>query len=361
MKYIDEFRNHELVQKLVRSVHKISRKPVRIMEVCGGHTMAIHRFGIHSLLPSNIELLSGPGCPVCVTSNIFIDRAIAISKLPDTIVATYGDLIRVPGSYSSLEHEKANGADVRIVYSVLDALEIARKNKDKRIIFLGIGFETTTPASAVAVMEAKRQKINNFYLLSTHKTMPNAMMALIDEGISIDAYIGPGHVSTISGSDMYKPLLQKYNLSIVISGFEPVDLLQSIYLIVKQIEQNEKKIEIQYRRAVTPEGNLKAKELVKRAFMPCDDWWRGLGMIPQSGMTLNDEYSQFDAIKEITVDILPPKEPAGCICGDVLKGKKKPYECRLFAKACTPSNPVGTCMVSSEGACHAYYKYDNKR
>ncbi len=358
MKYIDEFRNHELVQKLVGAIHKISRTPVRIMEVCGGHTMAIHRFGIHSLLPSNIELLSGPGCPVCVTSNTFIDRAIAISKLPDTVVTTYGDLIRVPGSYSSLEHEKANGADIRIVYSALDAVEIARNNEDKRVIFLGIGFETTTPASAVAVMEAKRQKIGNFYLLSAHKTMPQAMMALIDEGINIDAYIGPGHVSTIAGSDMYKPLLQKYNLSVVISGFEPVDLLQSIYLIVKQIEHNERKLEIQYRRAVTPEGNVRAKELVKKAFSPCDDWWRGLGIIPQSGMMLNDEFSRFDAMKEITVDVPPLRETPGCICGDVLKGKKKPNECRLFAKACTPSNPVGTCMVSGEGACQAYYKYD---
>lgn len=361
MKYIDEFRNQELVQKLVQAIHKTSQTPVRIMEVCGGHTMAIHRFGIHSLLPSHIELLSGPGCPVCVTSNTFIDRAIALSKLPDTIVATYGDLIRVPGSLSSLEIEKANGADVRIVYSALDAVEMARNNKNKRVVFLGIGFETTTPASAVAVMEAKRQNITNFYLLSSHKTMPNAMMALIDEGIKIDAYIGPGHVSTIAGSDMYKPLLEKHNLSIVISGFEPVDLLQSVYLIVKQIEHNEKKLEIQYRRAVTPEGNLKAKELVNRAFKPCDDWWRGLGVIPESGMMLNDDYSQYDAVKEIIADVPPSKEPAGCLCGEVLKGIKKPYECRHFGKACTPSHPVGTCMVSAEGACQAYFKYDYKR
>ena len=357
MKYIDEFRNHELVQKLVGAIHKISRTPVRIMEVCGGHTMAIHRFGSHSLLPSNIELLSGPGCPVCVTSNTFIDRAIAISKLPDTVVTTYGDLIRVPGSYSSLEHEKANGADIRIVYSALDAVEIARDNEDKRVIFLGIGFETTTPASAVAVMEAKRQKIGNFYLLSAHKTMPQAMMALIDEGINIDAYIGPGHVSTIAGSDMYKPLLQKYNLSVVISGFEPVDLMQSILMLVKQSEQNKPSVEIQYKRVVKPGGNPKAMETLVEVFEYRDDWWRGFGIIPASGMKLKEKYQQHDAEQMIRVTIEPTVESKGCICDKILKGLKTPVQCGLYNTSCTPSTPVGACMVSGEGACAAFYKY----
>lgn len=358
MKYIDEFRNSDLIKTLAENIHTLSKKPVRIMEVCGGHTMAIHRFGIPSLLPNTIELLSGPGCPVCVTSRTFIDRAIAMCRLPGVILTTYGDLIRVPGSFSSLEREKAEGADIRIVYSTLDALEIAKKNPDKRIVFPGIGFETTTPSSAVALLEARRQKVSNFYLLSSHKTMPQAMMALIDAGIRIDGYIGPGHVSTIAGAGMYAPLLAKYPLSIVISGFEPVDLLQSIYMIVQQMENNERKLEIQYKRVVTPEGNLKAKALVEEVFEPCDDWWRGLGVIPGSGMAIRKEFSAFDAIRQIAVNVEPAVEPPGCICGEVLKGIKKPVECLLFGKVCTPVNPIGTCMVSNEGACQAYYRYN---
>jgi hydrogenase expression/formation protein HypD len=357
MKFVDEFRNSELVDTLVKSIHKLSKKPVRIMEVCGGHTMAIHKFGIPSLLPAHIELLSGPGCPVCVTSRTFIDTAIALARLPGIIITTYGDLIRVPGSASSLEHEKATGADVRIVYSTLDALEIAHTNPEKKIVFAGIGFETTTPSSAVAILEAERQNSSNFYLLGSHKTMPAAMMALIDEGIKIDGYIGPGHVCTVAGANMYAPLLKKYDLSIVISGFEPVDLLQSIYLIVKQVEEGRKRLEIQYKRVVTPEGNLKARALVEKVFEPCDDWWRGLGVISGSGLSLKDGYSGFDALKQIPVTVEPAREPAGCICGEVLKGTKKPVECKLFGKVCTPVNPIGACMVSNEGACQAYYKY----
>jgi hydrogenase expression/formation protein HypD len=357
MRFVDEFRNASLVKTLTEGIRRISRKPVRIMEVCGGHTMAIHRFGIPSLLPDTIELLSGPGCPVCVTSRTFIDTAIAMCRMPGTIVTTYGDLIRVPGSVSSLELEKAEGADIRIVYSILDALEIARRNPDGKIVFPGIGFETTTPSSAVAVMEAKRQGISNFYLLSSHKTMPAAMMALIDAGVRIDGYIGPGHVSTVAGADMYSLLLEKYPLSIVISGFEPVDLLQSIYMIVQQVESGETKLEVQYKRAVTRTGNLKARTLVNEVFEPCDDWWRGLGVIPGSGMAIRKEYSEFDAIKQIPVHVIPAEEPAGCICGEVLKGIKRPPECRLFGKACTPTNPIGACMVSNEGACQAYYRY----
>jgi hydrogenase expression/formation protein HypD len=357
MKYIDEFRSSDLVKTLTESINRISRKPVRIMEVCGGHTMAIHRFGIPSLLPDTIELLSGPGCPVCVTSRSFIDTAIAMCRLPGVIVTTYGDLIRIPGSTSSLENERAAGADIRVVYSTLDALEIARNNRDKCIVFPGIGFETTTPSSAVAICEAKRQGISNFYLMSSHKTMPRAMMALIDAGVKIDGYIGPGHVSTVAGANMYDTLIEKYPLSIVISGFEPVDLLQSIYLIVQQVEKGEKRVEIQYKRVVTPEGNMKARSLVEKVFEPCDDWWRGLGVICGSGLAIKEEFSAFDAVKQIPVDVEPVKEPPGCICGEVLKGIKKPSECKLFGKACTPVNPIGACMVSNEGACQAFYKY----
>ncbi|MBN1413942.1 MAG: hydrogenase formation protein HypD [Bacteroidales bacterium] len=357
MRYIDEFRNSALVKILAENIRKLSHKPVRIMEVCGGHTMAIHRFGIPSLLPATIELLSGPGCPVCVTSRSFIDTAVAMCRLPDVILTTYGDLIRVPGSSSTLEREKAAGYDVQVVYSTLDALEIAQNNPDKKIVFPGIGFETTTPSSAVAILEALRQKIPNFHLLSSHKTMPRAMMALIDAGIKIDGYIGPGHVSTVAGADMYATLLKKHPISIVISGFEPVDLLQSIYLIVQQVERGERKLEIQYTRVVTPEGNQKAKSLVDTVFESCDDWWRGLGVIPGSGMAIRKEFSAFDAYKQLPVTVEPVKEPPECLCGEVLKGLKKPVECKLFGKACTPVNPIGACMVSNEGACQAYYKY----
>lgn len=357
MRFVDEFRNSDLVKTLAEGIRRISKKPVRIMEVCGGHTMAIHRFGIPTLLPDTIELLSGPGCPVCVTSRTFIDTAIAMCRLPDTIIATYGDLIRVPGSSSSLENEKAAGADIRVVFSTLDALETARSNPRKRVIFPGIGFETTTPASAVAIMEAKRQSIANLFFLSSHKTMPEAMAALIDAGISIDGYIGPGHVSTIAGADMYGHLLKKYPLSIVISGFEPVDLLQSIFMIVQQAEKGEHRLEIQYKRAVTPEGNRKAMALTEEVFEPCDDWWRGLGVIPRSGLAIKKEYSAFDALKQVAVEVEPVKEPPGCLCGEVLKGMKKPPECRLFGKTCTPVNPIGACMVSNEGACQAFFRY----
>jgi hydrogenase expression/formation protein HypD len=357
MKYFDEFRDSDLIKILVEKLHKLSKKPVRIMEVCGGHTMAIHRFGIPSLLPGTLELLSGPGCPICVTSRTFIDTTIAMCRLPGVIIATYGDLIRVPGSYSSLDRERAKGADIRVVYSALHALEIAKENLDKRIVFPGIGFETTTPSSAVTLLEARKQKISNFYLLSSHKTMPAAMMALIDSGVHIDGYIGPGHVSTIAGADMYAPLLAKYPLSIVISGFEPVDLLQSIYMIIRQVENNEPKMEIQYRRVVTRDGNLKAQKLVEEVFECSDDWWRGLGTIPGSGMAIRKEYSAHDAVQQIPVTVEPAEEPAGCICGEVLKGMKKPTDCRLFGKVCNPANPIGACMVSNEGACQAYYRY----
>lgn len=359
MKYVDEYRDRALVEKLANEIKKISRKKIRIMEVCGGHTMAIQKFGIPSLLPKTVELLSGPGCPVCVTSRKYIDQAVAYARLKGVIIATYGDLIRVPGSSSSLDQEKAMGADVRIVYSSLDALNLAVQNPSKRVIFLGIGFETTTPASAVVIIEAEKKRIDNFFLFSTHKLMPPAMSALIDEGVKIDGYIGPGHVTAVSGTDMYKELVEKYNLSIVISGFEPVDLLQSIYMLVKQVESGKKGIEIQYKRAVFPQGNEKAKQLVNEVFKTRNDWWRGLGVLQGSGLMLNENYKKFDAELQIPVICEKLIEPKGCHCGEVLKGVCLPTDCKLFGKVCTPQNPVGACMVSNEGACHAYYRYGN--
>ncbi len=357
IKYLDEFRDRELISTLVDAIHRKSVKNIRLMEVCGGHTLAIRKYGIQHLLPPSIELLSGPGCPVCVTNRTAIDQSIALATIPGVIITTYGDLIRVPGSESTLNQEKALGADVRIVYSTLDALEIARLNPRKKVVFLGIGFETTTPSSAVAIAEAEKQNISNFFLLSMHKLMPPAMAGLIDQGIKIDGYIGPGHVTTVTGSGMYEPLVEKYRISVVVSGFEPVDLLQSILMLVNMREENRYGTEIQYKRAVTKEGNTKAREVVSRVFEPTDDAWRGLGVIPESGLKIRSEFSRYDAALYFNLKVNPVPEPKGCLCGEVLRGLKKPDQCTLFGKICTPVNPIGACMVSGEGACQAWYQY----
>ena len=358
MKYIDEYRDKDLVNQLLKKISSACTKDISLMEVCGGHTWAIQKFGIPSLLPKNIRLLSGPGCPVCVTSKKFIDQAVAFSRLKDVIITTYGDLIRVPGSTSSLNVEKSRGADVRIVFSVLDALQIAKENPTKKIVFLGIGFETTAPSSAAGIVNAAKDKLTNFFVFSSHKIMPPAMGALIDEGVTINGYIAPGHVSVITGSHIYEEIPAKYGVGCVISGFEPVDILQSIYMLVKQIEEEKYRVEIQYKRVVKPEGNIKAQEIMKEVFVLRDDWWRGLGTLKDSGLAVNEKYSNFDAEKMIEVEVEETKEEKGCICGEILKGLKKPNDCKLFAKVCTTSNPVGACMVSHEGACNAYFRFN---
>jgi len=358
VKYIDEYRDKSHVLKLAEEIRKISTRPFSFMEVCGGHTMAIQRYGIPAIMPENITLLSGPGCPVCVSSRQFIDQSIAYARLEDVIITTYGDLIRVPGSTSTLDKEKAKGADIRIVYSVLDALSIASLHPDKKVIFLGIGFETTAPASAVAILNAQRDRINNFFLYSSHKVMPPAMAALVDEGVKIDGYIAPGHVSTITGSGIYEDIANKYKLGCVISGFEPVDLMQAIYMLVRQMENNDTKVEIQYKRVVKPEGNIKAQQMLYDVFQLKDDWWRGLGILPASGLKPAKKYAMFDAEKNFDIEVEETREDKGCICGEILKGLKTPKDCKLFGKGCTPNEPVGACMVSSEGACHAYYRYN---
>ncbi len=357
IKYIDEYRDKSIVLKIAEEIRRISTRPLRFMEVCGGHTMAIQKFGIPSLLPDNIRLLSGPGCPVCVTDRIFIDTAIAFSRLDDTIITTYGDLIRVPGSSSSLDAERGRGQQIRIVYSILDALEIARENPDKKVIFLGVGFETTTPSSAAGVVNARKMGLKNFYLYSSHKVMPPAMTALIDEGVEIDGYIAPGHVSAITGTAIFDDIPARYGLGCVISGFEPVDLMQSILMLTKQKEENNPRVEIQYKRAVVREGNAKAQKLVGEVFDSADDWWRGLGVLKDSGLKLRSEFKDMDAAASIPVDVEKTREDKGCICGEILKGLKSPDDCKLFGKACTPNDPVGACMVSNEGACAAWYRY----
>lgn len=357
MQYIDEYRDKEKIISLSNRIKFESRSPLRIMEVCGGHTMAIQRFGIPSLLPQHIELVSGPGCPVCVTDRAYIDKAIAYARQSDVIITTFGDLIRVPGSSSTLDREKAMGADVRIVYSILDALTIAKKNRKKKIIFLGIGFETTSPGTAAGIIKAQMAGLFNFYVLSAHKIMPPPMAALIEQGVKIDGYLGPGHVSTITGSAMYQFIPERFNLGVVISGFEPLDILQSIYMLVLQHENKQPKVEIQYNRVVRPEGNIKALELLDEVFELRDDWWRGLGILPASGMAIRPKYESFDAEKQIPVQVEPTREDKGCICGKILKGIANPSDCKLFGKACTPADPAGACMVSNEGACAAHYRF----
>ncbi len=358
MKYVDEYRNKGIVKYYSDQIKKISTKHVRLMEVCGGHTMSIQKFGLPWLLPDTVELVSGPGCPVCVTDRSFIDKAIAYSRLPNVIITTYGDLIRVPGSTSSLEIEKAAGADIRIVYSILDAMLLAKKNRRKKIIFLGIGFETTAPSTAAGILKASTASLTNFLVLSAHKIMPPAMETLIDEGVNIQGYIGPGHVSTITGKGIFKDIPKKYNMGVVISGFEPVDLMQSIHMLVTQIENNDPKVEIQYTRVVKPEGNIMAQQMMDEVFELRDDWWRGLGTLKNSGLGINSKYSKYDAENMIEVEVEETKEPKGCICGLILRGEKKPKDCKLFGNVCTPSDPVGACMVSTEGSCHAYYLYN---
>lgn len=357
MKYIDEYRDKRLVNMLLKQIWQVSKTPVQLMEVCGGHTVAIRKFGIPALLPPTIRLLSGPGCPVCVTGKSFIDKAIKLTNEANVIVTTYGDLMRVPGSKSTLEKERANGAKVRMIYSPLDALEIAKQNPDKKVIFLGIGFETTSPASAVTIHQAANEKLENFFLLSAHKIMPPAMEMLIDEKVQLNGYICPGHVSTITGSEIYSGIVEKFGVGCVITGFEPVDLLQGILMLVEQFETEKPKVEIQYKRAVKPEGNIKALKLLNDIFELKDDLWRGLGIVNISGLKLKKEFEKFDAEMRFDLDLPEPNEEKGCICGAILKGLKQPVNCKLFGKACTPENPVGACMVSSEGACQAYFRY----
>ena len=361
MKTFHLYRDKEACLAVAAAITKISTKPVMLMEVCGGHTVALQRYGIPSLLPPTIQLVSGPGCPVCVTHIRFIDYAIALSQLDKVTIATFGDLIRVPGSRSTLEQAKAQGRKVEIVYSPLDALDLARQYPEEQIVFLGIGFETTAPTSAAVLLEAQENNIQNFSVLSSHKIMPPAMAALITQGIPIDGYLCPGHVSVVTGSGIYEEIAKKFGKACVISGFEPLDILQSIYMLVRQIENHAPAVEIEYTRAVKPEGNPRARELLQQVFEPCDAWWRGLGNIPGSGLRIRAAFSRFDAEKKFPLEIPEPKEPAGCRCGDILKGMAQPAQCPLYKRVCTPQNPVGACMVSSEGTCAAFFQYGHDR
>lgn len=357
MKFVEEFRDEKLARTLLEQIKQSVKSPIRLMEVCGGHTMAIRRYGIHTLLPDEIELLSGPGCPVCVTDQRFIDLSIAYARRKDTVLLSYGDMIRVPGSFSSLEKEKASGGDVRIIYSTLQALQIARENPKKTIVFAAIGFETTTPGTALAILQAEKERLENFKIICAHKTMPEAMAALLEDGIPIEGYIGPGHVSSIAGSKIFNSLCSTFQIPLVIAGFEPLDLLQAILMIVEMLNKQESGVAIQYQRLVSQKGNERAQKIVREVFEPFDEYWRGIGKIPSSGLKLCNKYSAFNAERTLPVEVSSGPEPKGCLCGEILKGLMRPVDCPLFGRKCTPSYPVGACMVSSEGSCNTYFQY----
>jgi len=358
MKYITEYRRSELGRALIRRINERKLPQVRFMEFCGGHTVAIFKYGLREILQDSIGMVSGPGCPVCVTANPDLDRAMAMARLPDVIVATFGDMFKVPGSHSSLQEAKADGCDVRMVYSPIDALSMAEDNPERHVVFLGIGFETTAPAVAAAIVEARDRKLDNFLVYSTHKVCPPPLRAILDSGESdLQGLICPGHVSAITGSIAWEPIAQDYGVPCVVAGFEPVDILQAVDMLTAQVEKGEARVEIAYRRTVAREGNLKAQALLARVFTPSPANWRGLGEVPGSGLQISDEFAAFDASKVLEVDPGPPVEPAGCICGAVLRGVKTPLDCPLFDKVCKPENPVGPCMVSSEGSCAAYHRF----
>ncbi len=358
LKYIDEYRDSDLARMLVKKIQAISHKEVRLMEVCGTHTMSIFKHGIRSVLPKNITLLSGPGCPVCVTAQKDIDAFVEFARKKNLIVTTFGDLMKVPGSGSTLSKEKAEGADVRIVYSVLDALDIARQNPDKEVVFCAVGFETTIPTIAAAILSARATGVNNFSIYSANKLTPPALAALMEtKGVEINGFILPGHVSVITGTNAYRDTFEKYDVPSVITGFEPIDILKAVLFLIEQNESGVPALVNGYPRAVSAEGNTKALSIMNQVFELCDATWRGIGEIPASGMGLKSEFVIFDAAKKFNMNLPDVPEPAGCACGEILMGLKTPEGCKLYKKKCTPMTPVGPCMVSSEGSCAAFYRY----
>lgn len=358
MKFLDEYRDATLAQKLAQEIHRFTTKPRTIMEVCGGQTHAIVKFGIDELLPKQITLIHGPGCPVCVTPLEIIDKALEIASKPNVIFASFGDMLRVPGSKTDLLSVKANGGDVRIVYSPLDAVKIAEQNSTKEVVFFGVGFETTAPATALAIFQAAQKKLKNFSILVSHVLVPPAIEALMSSpNCRVQAFLAAGHVCTVMGFEEYFPLAKKYHVPIVVTGFEPLDILHGILMAVQQLESDRAEVENQYSRSVSREGNRPAQELIRKIFKIVPRKWRGMGEIPQSGLGLNEDYAIFDAEKKFNLAEYFVKEPEGCIAGEILQGLKKPNQCPAFGKRCTPEHPLGAPMVSSEGACTAYYRY----
>lgn len=353
------FKDPKRAQELIELIYQVTGdEQISLMEVCGTHTVSIARYGFRSLMPKGLQLLSGPGCPVCVTADEDIDYAIDLADIDNLILATFGDMLRVPGSESSLHEKKAQGRDIRVCYSPLDALQIARENPDKEVVFVGVGFETTAPIIGAALMQAQQEELKNFSIFSAHKTMPGALEAIVnDPEIKLDGLILPGHVSTIIGKAPYRFLSQRYHIPGVITGFEPVDVLQGILQLVQMVKHKHADIYNAYPRGVRDEGNKAAQAMIAELFEPCDVKWRGLGVISQSGLRIKDAYAQFDARKRFKLTERNSSSHTACKCGDVLRGAITPDKCPMFGHACNPQHPVGPCMVSSEGSCAAYYRY----
>jgi hydrogenase expression/formation protein HypD len=358
VKYLDEYRDPAAAQKLAEAIRRITTRPWVIMEMCGGQTHTIVKYGIDEILPPEIELVHGPGCPVCVTSLEMIDRAHAIASRPDVIFTSFGDMLRVPGSRGDLLQLKSNGSDIRIVYSPLDAVNLAAANPDKQVVFFAIGFETTAPPNAMAVWLAHQRGLKNFSVLVSHVLVPPSMTAILQsKGNRVQGFLGPGHVCTVMGCSEYGPIAKRYKVPIVITGFEPVDMFEGILMTVRQLEAGEARVENQYARAVRPEGNERSKQLIEEIFEISDRKWRGVGIIPKSGFKLRYEYRDHDAERIFEVDDIETEESGLCISGQVLRGLKKPHDCPAFGTSCTPQSPLGATMVSGEGACAAYYTY----
>jgi len=360
MKYLSEYRSPELVDYFLKEIKQTVTKPWVIMEVCGGQTHSLVKNGLLNLLPEQVRMVHGPGCPVCVTPLNLIDKAVYLAEEKKVILCSFGDMIRVPGSKKSLLDAKAGGADIRILYSPLEAVKIASENPNKEVVFFAVGFETTAPANALSVIHAKRQGLKNYSILTSHVLVPPAMEAIINsEDNIVQGFLAAGHVCTIMGLSEYYPIVEKYKIPVVVTGFEPVDLLQGIAMLVSQLEKGEYKLENQYSRVVDEKGNPAARKVISDVFESSDREWRGIGTIPESGFELREDFSEYDANKKFNVNIAKAEESKDCIAGQVLRGLKKPHECSQFGKRCTPSNPLGAPMVSSEGACAAYYHYSN--
>ena len=358
MKHITEYRDAKLVRGVLAEIHRTVTRPWVLMEICGGQTHAIMRHGLDQLLPPEVELVHGPGCPVCVTPLELIDKALAIAAMPGVIFTSFGDMLRVPGSQGDLFSVRASGGDVRVVYSPLDALKIAQENPDKEVVFFAIGFETTAPANAMSVFQAKSLGVSNFSILVSHVRVPPAINAILSSPSNrVQAFLAAGHVCAVMGYWEYPPIADKYQIPVVVTGFEPLDLVQGILMAVQQLEEGRIQVENAYSRVVTFEGNRPAQQIINQIFIECDRKWRGIGVIPDSGWCLRAEYSQFDAEKRFSVGEITAEESSLCIAGQILQGIKKPHDCSAFGKICTPENPLGATMVSSEGACAAYYRY----
>jgi hydrogenase expression/formation protein HypD len=358
MKHLSEYRDEALTRQLLEQIRAVVTRPWTLMEVCGGQTHSLVKNGILKMLPEQITMVHGPGCPVCVTPIHIIDEAIALSQKPQVILCSFGDMLRVPGTKISLLEAKAGGADVRMVYSPLEAVKLAKENPDKEVVFFAVGFETTAPANALSVIQAAKQGVSNYSILASHVLVPPAMEAILaDPETKVNAFLAAGHVCTIMGFNEYDPIAEKYKVPIVVTGFEPIDLLQGIYMAVKQLESGEAKVENQYIRYVQREGNLRAKEAIDEVFAVSDREWRGIGTIPHSGWEVNDDYARYDARKKFSLIAVASEDITTCIAGEIMKGKKKPFDCPHFGKGCTPEKPMGSPMVSSEGACAAYYHF----